>query len=186
MMIFEYQVSKQQRAKSATAGQGFSILESLVALVVLSIGVLGVASVQLSTLKLNQVSQQRSVATLAINNITDRMRSNLIGVRAGNYAFNFDYLSVAANKPAAVNCTTSCTTAQIAQQHLNQWLTELDASLPEGRGVITGGANTTFQIAVMWREKDLGINQSLRSTRACPNVATLPLDVQCVVANFQP
>lgn len=185
---------RKLRQLHSTTHKGFSLVEALVAIVVLSVGLLGVASVQLSTLKLNQVAQQRSIAQLAINTMTDRMRSNLPGVRAGNYAFSFSYDDVFANKPAPVNCTSACTSQQIASFHLERWISELNAMLPEGRGIITGAANGTFRISVMWREKELGndTNQNLRvddddiALVGCPTVAARPTDVQCVSVNFQP
>jgi type IV pilus assembly protein PilV len=173
--------SRPQRA-SRRAVAGFSILEVLVAIVVLSIGLIGVAAVQVSTLKFTQVSQQRSAGAQYIMSMTERMRSNLAGVRAGNYAFAQPYAAIPGAIPAMVACAANCTPAQVAQRDLSQWLTELNAALPRGRGVILGDATNAYQITVMWEEKEL----SAGLTAPCPAVAVAPAEAQCLSATFQP
>ncbi|HET7774229.1 MAG TPA: type IV pilus modification protein PilV [Burkholderiaceae bacterium] len=163
---------------------GLSLIEILVALVVLSLGAIGVAGVQLSTIKFNQVSQQRSNAVQLATSLTDRMRSNMPGVGAGNYVFNFPYAAIPGNVPAAPNCGAPCTPQQLASLHLNQWLTELAAALPEGRGTVTqigAGVGSPYRVTVMWAEKDLtGLGRDAR----CP--ATAPPEAQCLLVEFQP
>ena len=167
---------------------GFSLLEVLVALVVLSIGLIGVAAVQVSSLKFTQTSQQRSMASNQIAAMTERMRSNLAGVRAGSYAFNFAYGAIPGAIPAAVSaavphpCTGVCTPAQLAQQDLRDWLVELNRALPNGRAAITGDAVNSWRITVMWEEKDL--SAGLKSD--CPAPFAAPAEAQCLSANFQP
>jgi type IV pilus assembly protein PilV len=166
-----------------TNQSGFSILEALISLVVLSVGLIGASAVQVSTLKFTQVSQQRSTASQQLSAITEKMRSNLAGVRAGSYAFSFPYASIPASTPAPVNCSATCTAPQIAQRDLNLWQAELTRALPNGRAVITAiNAPILWQITVMWEEKDL--SAELRS--ACPVALAAPATVQCVSANFLP
>jgi type IV pilus assembly protein PilV len=163
--------------------RGFSILEALISLVVLSVGLIGASAVQVSTLKFTQVSQQRSTASQQLFSITEKMRSNLAGVRAGNYNFSVPYASIPSAIPAAVNCPVSCSAVQIAQRDTNAWLTELARTLPSGRAVITSTtAPIMWQITVMWEEKDLSAD--LRSS--CPAAVAAPATVQCISANFLP
>jgi type IV pilus assembly protein PilV len=172
--------------------RGFSLLESLIALIVLSIGLIGASAVQVSTLKFGQVSAQRSSAASQIASITDRMRSNLAGVRMVTpYRFEQTWSAIPNAIPAAVNCTTQCGFAQIAQRDLNEWLTQLNQVLPNGRGVIT--ATTTaavaerWQITVMWEEKDLISDSGSTGMKSgCPAAVAAPAEVQCVTVNFQP
>ncbi len=162
---------------------GFTILESLVALVVLSVGLIGAAAVQVSTLKFTQVSQQRSGAAQQLLSISERMRSNLEGVRAANYNIADTYASIPGNLPTLPSCAATCTAQLIAQKDLNQWQTEIARSLPGGVGVINGTQAPLFwQITVMWQEKDLSAD--MRS--ACPPALAAPATVQCVTMNFQP
>jgi type IV pilus assembly protein PilV len=164
---------------------GFSILEVLVSLVVLSIGLIGVAAVQVNTMKFGQVSQQRSNASQQVMAISERMRSNLAGVREGRYALLGTFAAIPSMVPAASVCTggTGCDTAQISRTDLNNWSAELARVLPSGRGVINAtNAPLGWQITVMWEEKDLAAG--LRSV--CPPAVAAPAEVQCMTANFLP
>jgi type IV pilus assembly protein PilV len=176
--------SRQRSRASAVrrGGSGFSLIEVLVALIVLSLGVLGAASVQTSSLKLTQVGQQRSTATQLAADLTERMRANLAGVRAGDYAFALAYAAVPGATPGAVNCTSTCLPQQIADRDINLWQAQLSNVLPGGRGIIIGDGVNSFQVTVMWTEKDLGA--SLRAP--CPTIAAAPAEVQCVSMGFQP
>lgn len=60
----------------ARKSRGFTLVEVLVALVVLSIGLLGVAALQLTSLRSNHGSAMRSQATFLAYDIIDRMRAN--------------------------------------------------------------------------------------------------------------
>ena len=60
----------------AHRARGFTLIEALVALVVLSIGLLGVAALQLTSLRSNHGSAMRSQATFLAYDIIDRMRAN--------------------------------------------------------------------------------------------------------------
>ena len=64
---------------------GFSLIEILVAIVVISLGLLGLAGLQAASLRNNQVAYFRSIASQQAYDMMDRMRVNLAGVRAGNY-----------------------------------------------------------------------------------------------------
>jgi len=64
---------------------GFTLLEVLIALLVLSIGLLGLAALQTTGLRSNQMASMRTQATQVAYDITDRMRANPAGVTAGEY-----------------------------------------------------------------------------------------------------
>jgi type IV pilus assembly protein PilV len=65
--------------------RGFTLVEALVALVVISIGLLGVAALQLTSLRSNHSSAMRSQATFLAYDIVDRMRANRTAALAGSY-----------------------------------------------------------------------------------------------------
>ncbi len=64
---------------------GFSLLEVLIALLVLSIGLLGLAGLQGTGLRYNHSAYLRSQATFQTYDMADRMRANLRGVQQGDY-----------------------------------------------------------------------------------------------------
>jgi type IV pilus assembly protein PilV len=163
--------------------RGFSLLEVLVAVLVLSAGLIGVAATQLSSLKFTQVSQQRSSAAQYLVSMTERMRSNLGGVRAGDYVFDQTFANIPGAIPGTVNCSGTCLPNQVAQRDLNVWLAELAVALPDGRGVVTrNAASNTWQVTIMWAEK--GLTAGFRA--ACPIAAAAPSDVQCISTSFAP
>ena len=65
--------------------QGFTLLEVLIALLVLSIGLLGLAALQTTGLRSNEMASMRTTSTHLAYDITDRMRANPAGVTANQY-----------------------------------------------------------------------------------------------------
>lgn len=108
--------------------QGFSMVEVLVSLLVLSIGLLGLAALQTQGLRFNQDGQMRSMASTQAQAIIDRMYANPAGVEAGSY----DNITGAEADP---NCSY-CTSAQIAQRDAFEWNEGNARLLPAGAGVV--------------------------------------------------
>lgn len=143
---------------------GFTLLEVMVAIVVLSLGLLGLAGLQAASLRNNQTAYYRGIATQQAYDMADRIRANLAGVRAGNYS------NLAAGLPAGnPDCFAAvCSAANIAIADHRQWNTVNAALLPGGGGTVVcedgaAGAGCTaatgnwvFNITVMWTEKDMG------------------------------
>lgn len=65
--------------------KGFSLIEILVSLVVLSIGMMGLGGLQLAALKGSNDAHYRTEASLLMMDLADRMRANLEGVSEGRY-----------------------------------------------------------------------------------------------------
>lgn len=135
--------------------QGFTLLEVLIALLVLSIGLLGLAALQTVGLKSNQMAAMRTQATQSAYDITDRMRSNPQGVIDGDY--DVDNGTHAA---AATDCQAAlCDDASLAAYDLDEWKKSIGL-LPGGLGEIKKIADTplTYEIIVRWDESRLGVN----------------------------
>ena len=119
-----------------TAQRGFTLIEVLVATVILSFGLLGLAAMQISSLRHNQSSYQRGQATQIGYELADLMRANRDAAIAGNY--NIDGTSP--TQAGLVDCnTTVCTAAQMAAFDVYVWWTgdfDLDGSSNAGHGVI--------------------------------------------------
>ncbi|MCK5480465.1 MAG: type IV pilus modification protein PilV [Gammaproteobacteria bacterium] len=136
---------------------GFTLLEVLIALLVLSIGLLGLASLQTVGLRSNQMATIRTLATQRAYDMSDRMRANQSGVDAQNYV-----QTVTAVVPTGtiVNCaTTVCTPVQMATFDVAAWMTEV-IRLPGGRGRITrdaSGTLVTHTITIFWDEERRGV-----------------------------
>jgi len=132
---------------------GFTLIEVLVSLLVFSIGLLGLAALQLQSLKFNQSAYQRSQASLMAYDVLDRMRSNVLAARNGNYNIGLD------DPGTLTSCTgtgVTCTSAQIATFDLFEWKQALAAVLPKGDGSIQESVPVTtpatFIITIEWSD----------------------------------
>ena len=134
-------------AQSGTQA-GFSMVEVLVTLVVLSTGLLGVANLQVEALRSNQSAFLASVAAQQAQDMTERMQANPAGVMGGQY--NHLDASIPGEQ---VNCqTANCTPAQLAMYDHNRWNITNHARLPGGAGQVTT-SNGVFLIGVRWQDK---------------------------------
>lgn len=132
--------------------KGSSMIEVLVTVFILAVGLLGLASMQMVSIKNINNSQFRSLATSYAYDMAERMRANRIGVSAGNYN------SITTVSAADPTCT-SCSSAQIAQLDSFQWGQQLSQNvisggLPSGAGSVSGSvATSVFDIQVTWDEQ---------------------------------
>ena len=133
--------------------QGFTLLEVLIALLVLSIGLLGLAALQTIGLRSNEMASMRTTSTMLTYDISDRMRANPQGIVDSDYV-----IGSGAVTGTVTDCTsTDCTTAQMATFDLSQWKTAV-AQLPGGLGDITqtAGPPLVHTITVRWDENRTG------------------------------
>ncbi len=131
--------------KSIHKDKGFTLIEILITVLILSIGLLGLAGLQVTSMKNNHSSYLRTQATLLAYDIIDRMRANPNSVAAGQYEVKGAYTITTSSTPytvsapaATANCktTTGCSTSEMANTDINQWRVDLATSLPSGVGVI--------------------------------------------------
>ncbi|HQU16870.1 MAG: type IV pilus modification protein PilV [Chromatiales bacterium 21-64-14] len=166
------------RWRAATCTQehgqrGVGLVDVLIALVVLSIGLLGLAGLQAKSLKFNHSAYLKSQATLQAYDMADRMRANMPGVTAG------DYNAISGIAAAPANCTaTNCNSGQMAQFDAFQWNTDNRNLLPSGQGTVTRNGNA-FTITVMWDDQRTGATGTACSGN--PKV-----DLTCFQTSFQP
>ena len=115
---------------------GYSLIEVLIAALILSIAILGIAGMQVIGMKGTHQSFMKQQATGVVQNMIERMRANYAGVVAGNYVVNSAALNCATPKP---NCaTTDCNPAQIAlSDKLN-----IVCGYQNGSSARTGGVKT--------------------------------------------
>lgn len=154
---------KPQRPHPVTStpqrSYGFTILEVLIALIVLSIGLLGLAALQATGTRNIHGSYLRSQAVIQAYDIADRIRANLPGLKAGGYT------SLSGIPSSHQDCTgTSCSSQQMAEFDHFQWNTANANLLPNGTGTVAiatgvGGctvANCVCTITVTWNEREDG------------------------------
>ena len=156
-----------------TTQRGFTLLEILISLLILSVGLLGLAGLQVNGLHSNQDSYVLTQAMAQAYDMADRMRANMAGFTAGNY----DAITTAI--PADPGCiTTGCTSANMAVYDAYQWNTANANLLPNGKGTVTASGNTRI-ITVMWDQLRNGA-----AGTACGGNPTV--DLTCFQTSFQP
>lgn len=117
--------------------RGFTLLEVLVAIVVLSIGLLGLAGLMASSLKNSHSAYQRTQATWLAYDALDRMRANRQVALAGGYNL-------------ALGATPGG--SDLAATDLGEWDAALTNTLPAGDGSIAVGAGGAVKVIVQWND----------------------------------
>ncbi len=175
--------------------QGATLIEALVTMLVVAIGLLGVAALLLASTRFQQTSTFRTEAIQQMDFIVEKMRVNNTVLSTASLAaaqanpegayLAADAYGDAASLPANPGCGLSlqpaCTAAQAAQRDLREWRESLDQALPGGRGaifpVVAGGATepNARRVVVMWREKsevetdtDANLGIADREDDSCP------------------
>jgi type IV pilus assembly protein PilV len=125
---------------------GFSLIEALVALVVLSVGMIGIAALYGQGLSAGRTALYRTIAVNLAAEMADRIRANRLG-RAS-------YTGAGVARPCGPGGGTNCTPAELADYDVNLWRALVGQQLPGGVGTVTFAAGTppTYTIAVTWQD----------------------------------
>lgn len=130
-----------------TRSRGFTIVEVLIALVVTSVGMLGIAGLYITTLRTSGSAINRMHAINLAGDIADRIRAN----RAATVA----YAGATANNNCYGGGSVNCTPAQLAAHDLLIWNAQVAAQLPGGTTAVAVNNATfpvTYNITVRWNE----------------------------------
>jgi type IV pilus assembly protein PilV len=140
------------RMQLARRQRGDTMIEVLVTVIIIAVGVLGAAALQVTTLKNLSSSHSASVAAIVADDLSERMRANPVGALAD------DYVHSAA--PAVIpDCSANpCPDpADLANYDIGTWWAQVTTVLPSGSGEVTRVAGTnTFVLTVRWDEDRSG------------------------------
>ncbi len=162
-----------QTIDSTKNQDGFTLVEVMVALVIFTISMLGLAGLQAAALRDNHIANQTSIATHLAEDMAERIRANPSGVDNGSY----DAIStLSGSGPDCYN--GACTSAEIAQMDVSQWSAAIQNSLPSGAGAVSRNG-TGFTITVMWDQERSGAS----GTGCSGNYDT---DLKCLTLTVQP
>lgn len=118
--------------KDLCKSSGFTLVEALVALLVLSIGLVGYAAMQLKAMQSAHVAYQRSVATMAAQDLAERL-----------------WIGLGQSAPASILCPA------VTSGMFNDWLDEWEVNMPslsrEDSEVVKEGCKYT--ITVKWGDE---------------------------------
>ncbi|MBP6711125.1 MAG: type IV pilus modification protein PilV [Propionivibrio sp.] len=124
---------------------GFTLIEVLVSIVIVSFGLLGVAGLLSTGLKSTQGSLQRTQASLLAYDMADRMRMNRAAARNGEYV------------------TDTETTNAVAISDKEAWDEAVASSLPSGAGTVTMPATNIYSITVQWDDSKVAGGSATQS-----------------------
>jgi type IV pilus assembly protein PilV len=162
-----------KRMRAGRSAGGFSMIELLVAILVMGIGVLGISALQMVSLQNNRGALQRAEAVNLAYDMMDRIRANPAGTPPTSA---YDGLDIGENPPNATNCNANnCTQAQMVAFDQAVWKCQLgnfhqngtcqnlrgagvladddvQPGLASGDGAIEVAGNGMITVTVQWRE----------------------------------
>lgn len=173
-----------------TRQSGFSMIEVLISIVIASIGLLGLAGMQVTGLKNNQSAYQNSQATVLAYDLADRMRDNDIELVDDTetitwYLTSFMTLTDA-NKQPDCGVTSGCSIDLLAENDLYEWNAALAEALPGAVATITvmdevtclgedpSAEDNIYTITICWDDNNLdpdddpGFQMSFRTIERAP------------------
>jgi len=193
---------------------GMTLVEIMVALVVLSIGLLGLAGLQAATAKYRINTTARAASTGLVFDISERMRVNADAagpsfIQAGSFSTSSYVIAddwttqQAASFTITTNCESStCTPAQRADYDLKTWRQKVRNSFPQGAAMISGNKRDGVLLTLMWFDKEFNDGSSARNLisapscsgnlrgmanqTCCPSEAAAPEGVRCSRFSFVP
>jgi type IV pilus assembly protein PilV len=145
--------------------RGFSLIEVMVALVILSIGLIGLAAMQASALSSTHGSQMESMVAIQARSLADAMSANPDYWSANSPTFTITasasspntpvYGSGTPSAPTTACLNTACTNPQMAGYDVQQWANELLTLVPGAGATITCTASAPIgcKITITWTEK---------------------------------
>jgi type IV pilus assembly protein PilV len=138
---------------SPNKSKGFTLIEVLIALFVLAIGLLGMATLMMNSMQSSQGASQRSAATVAAYDLAERLRANRTQSAVAGSAY-------AGNPAAAVlpNCFTNpanitgCSNAETVALDRAQWSANLQGNIPGADAAVQQIDVNTFCLVIFWQE----------------------------------
>lgn len=168
--------------RQVSAQTGFSMLEVLVTLVVLSTGLLGVANLQVDALRGNQSAYLASQAAQQAHDMAERMKSNPMAVADNQY----DDLGTSIPE-VEVDCQANeCTPSQLVVFDHNRWNSANQTLLPGGAGQVREISDGIFLIGVRWHDRQLsGAAGWQTGTEAATACGQPQADTRCFFLRYQ-
>ncbi len=138
--------------------RGVSLIESLVAIVVMSLGILGILGIQMRTLTDTSTTLRRAQAIRLIEDLGERMKINPNALADIN-----TYTTNLAATPTVGSCATGCTHTQLATYDVAVWKKAVRDNLPLGQAsifippaeaAVPAGQGRQLGVLIAWRENE--------------------------------
>lgn len=130
--------------------RGFNLLEVLIAIVVLSIGLVGLGLLELKGVQYTRDSYARTQAAILSQSLADRMRANPEGAIGGLYVLSADEGDSGTFPSPPGSC---CSPADIAAQDHVAWWAEVTGNLANAQAAVTLDGDNNYNINLQWSEE---------------------------------
>lgn len=140
-------------SRSTSRQRGFSMIEVLVTLLIISLALLGTAGLQAYSMRLNQSGQFRSQAVFLVADLAERMEANRAAAVAGNYVQGITTTPSVLSNACSVG---ACNAADLAAYDLSQWENAVAGALPQSSWTVTqtvAGNPSTYTVRVSWVDR---------------------------------
>lgn len=139
-------LAKKTRNPRCGGAAGFSLVEVLIALIIMSVGMLGIAGLYVHSMQAGRTSLFRHHAVTLAGDVADRIRANPLGGAA--------YAGAGADNDCVAG-GINCSAAEMAAHDVSLWLEQADATLPDGTVAVVYDDDlvpSTYEVTVTWRE----------------------------------
>ena len=172
--------------KIAINQSGYSLIEVLVAVVIIAVGILGIAGLQVISIQQNRSAMIRAEATKYAADILDRIRVN----RGQTYE-----IGIATDPATPQDCRTmACSPSQMRDFDLNYWKCDInhkdaagvdvmtacgltglgfkltDHFIPGGQGGVVLTADNVYEVTIRWKEDDAASSWTSITLRSQVNI----------------
>jgi type IV pilus assembly protein PilV len=139
---------------------GFTLIEVLITMLVLSVGLFGMLSILINSIKYNQSSVYRSIASQQVSGMAETLRSNPTALATSNAASGVAFASAVPAYTASCLTLAGCnrgtnTTSGFVQHTIRMWQDQLSVLLPNGMGTVcqdsTPNDGTPYSTPVNWQ-----------------------------------
>ena len=175
LLKFPVLIDLMMKPINVKSQKGMTLLETLVALLVAALGILGILSLQIRTMANTQTAMRQAQAIRLVENLSERVRLNpnsFVQDVASGYTLNWGDNS----NPA--DCNSGCTSQDLARSDVLRWRASVLAALPLADARVffvndengaTVGNRRQLGVLIAWREsesaKGTGDNDYLRYFR---------------------
>jgi type IV pilus assembly protein PilV len=177
----------KHRSAFSKPASGFSLIEVMVALIIVSVGLLGIAKMQAIAYASTGIASKRSLAAIQASSLASSMSANRAYWASGlaPAVIQVNGLAIASADPALsapTNCVNvACTPSQIAGYDLQTWVAGIRPLLFNDQVTITcskGVIPVNCVITMTWTENDVGLNPQEAAAAQAAIVAGTPPALQ--------
>ncbi|MGH8257952.1 MAG: type IV pilus modification protein PilV [Steroidobacteraceae bacterium] len=168
---------------------GFSMIEVLIAVLVFSLGMLGIAGLLIFALQSNHVAYLRTQATFLAHNMADRMGANPAGVWGANGASYYNINAIDGPGTPVPSCAAGCGPQDLAARDIAAWSQQLRTFLPGAAATIdcnAGGIGYTPTAAQVFNRPPYGGTCNMTITWNEARAATSVIETNTFAWTFQP